>query len=112
MKGSKVPTMAKTNSKSTQSKSAGSVAKPAKTAKDQPKKATPHARTEKVTMEAAQKKAKELGLLLDGLTEMENIIRAIQIAEGYQSCFGSQLVETCGQTGCCWRENCRVYIQL
>ena len=41
---------------------------------------------------------------LEGFTKKESIIRAIQIAEGYSSCFGTATVATCGQAACCWRD--------
>jgi hypothetical protein len=61
----------------------------------------------KVPMELVHEKARQAGLVLDGFTNKESIIRAIQVAEGFQGCFGTRLVETCGRKSCCWREECR-----
>ena len=36
----------------------------------------------------------------------QELVRAIQIAEGNQSCFGSNHSESCGQDACVWREDC------
>ena len=62
---------------------------------------------EKIPMALVHEKARQVGLELDGFTKKENIIRAIQVAEGYQPCFRTSLVATCGQKACCWRKECR-----
>ncbi len=64
-------------------------------------------RCEKIPMALVHEKARQAGLALEGFTKKESVIRAIQIAEGYQACFGTQLVATCGQKACCWRPECR-----
>ena len=94
--------MAKATSKSALSKKICEVVKPEKTAQG-----ITSARAEKVTMGDLRDKAYGMGLSLDGLTVKADIIRAIQTAEGYQACFATKLVETCGQKGCRWREECR-----
>ncbi len=64
-------------------------------------------RCEKIPMALVHEKARQAGLALDGFAKKEDVIRGIQIAEGFQACFGTRLVEACGQQGCCWREECR-----
>ena len=89
--------MAKTSGRSVKGKSVGQVGS----------QAVEHAvKPEKVPMELVREKARQVGLVLDGFATKEDIIRAIQVAEGFQACFGTQLVETCGQKGCCWRDEC------
>ncbi|MBU1487947.1 Rho termination factor N-terminal domain-containing protein [bacterium] len=51
-----------------------------------------------------QKKAKEMGLKA-GRMKKADLIRAIQIAEGNSSCFGTA-AECCDQADCCWAEDC------
>ena len=97
--------MAKETSKSARIKSAGDVGEPEKTSKRQTTAIFP-ARYEKVTMGDVRDKAYSMGLSIDGLTKKDDIIRAIQTAEGYQACFSTRTVEFCGQKGCCWREEC------
>jgi len=41
-----------------------------------------------------------------GNMKKENIIRAIQRAEGNFDCFGSAKLGECDQTICLWREDC------
>lgn len=71
-----MPIVAKMISKSARSKSDGGTRKPVKTVKSHTKASSP-VLTGEVTIEAIQKKAKELDLLLDGLTKTEYIIRGL-----------------------------------
>jgi hypothetical protein len=41
-----------------------------------------------------------------GNMKKENIIRAIQRAEGNFDCFGTALDGVCNQANCLWREDC------
>ena len=50
------------------------------------------------------RKAKKLGLEGQGMKK-EDLIRAIQTAEGNTACFSTGR-ETCDQVICCWREDC------
>ena len=34
------------------------------------------------------------------------IIRAIQVAEGYQACFGTRPIADCPETDCLWHQDC------
>jgi len=47
------------------------------------------------------------GANVEGLDKPE-AIRAIQRAEGFEACFGSGRWEVCGQSGCAFREDCRL----
>jgi hypothetical protein len=38
---------------------------------------------------------------------MKELVRAIQRAEGNTDCYMTSRVLTCGETSCCWREECR-----
>ncbi|MBI5102513.1 MAG: Rho termination factor N-terminal domain-containing protein [Nitrospirae bacterium] len=49
--------------------------------------------------------AKEKGVKA-GRMKKEEIIRAIQRAEGFFDCFGSAAAGECSQAGCLWREDC------
>ena len=70
-----------------------------------------HAKVESVTIDEVRSKAQDMGLLLDGIAEKADMIRTIQVAEGYQPCFGTQKVADCGQTGCCWRGDCQSHAE-
>lgn len=35
------------------------------------------------------------------------LVRAIQLAEGNETCFESGQVEACGQSDCLWRDDCK-----
>ncbi len=41
-----------------------------------------------------------------GNMKKENIIRAIQKAEGNFACFGTAVAGICDQADCLWREDC------
>ena len=62
---------------------------------------------EKINIAVIREKALSLGLIFEQSAKKESIIRAIQVAEGYQSCYGTQQVVNCGQTGCLWRCDCQ-----
>jgi hypothetical protein len=50
--------------------------------------------------------ARKMGIDTRNVT-MTELIRAIQRAEGNNDCYMTARVLTCGETGCCWREDCR-----
>jgi len=41
-----------------------------------------------------------------GKMNKQDLIRAIQRAEGSNSCFATSSVQTCGQMNCLWRADC------
>lgn len=49
--------------------------------------------------------AKEKGVRV-GNMKKENIIRAIQRAEGNSDCFGTATAGVCDQLNCLWRDDC------
>ncbi|MBU0675832.1 MAG: SAP domain-containing protein [Proteobacteria bacterium] len=49
-------------------------------------------------------KAKMMGVK-SGKMKKSELIKAIQVAEGYHACFGSG-TEQCPQMECSWREDC------
>lgn len=49
--------------------------------------------------------AKSRGVKTGKLKKSE-LVRAIQLEEGNQPCFGSDSSGECGQSGCKWREDC------
>ncbi len=49
--------------------------------------------------------AKELGVK-PGKLKKEDLIRAIQRAEGNPECFNTQFSDRCGQPECLWRPDC------
>jgi hypothetical protein len=57
-------------------------------------------------LEEVKKIAKQHGIQLKGLKKAE-IIRAIQRNEGNNDCYETGNAETCGQTDCLWRDDCR-----
>lgn len=52
-----------------------------------------------------KKIAKEMGLETARVTK-EKLVRAIQVEEGNDACFGTGRVTECGQQSCLWREDC------
>ncbi|MFZ5764098.1 MAG: Rho termination factor N-terminal domain-containing protein [Thermodesulfobacteriota bacterium] len=57
-----------------------------------------------MTVEEIRKKARELGIKTANLKKAD-LIRAIQHAEGFTSCFGRD-ASACDQASCCWRREC------
>lgn len=55
-------------------------------------------------MEEVRRKAKELGLKTARMKK-EDLIRAVQAAEGNFPCFGTA-DGSCDQTLCCWIDDC------
>jgi hypothetical protein len=51
-------------------------------------------------------KAKNMGITTKNVKKVD-LIRKIQVEEGNQPCFQSKNAD-CGQTACCWREDCLV----
>ncbi|ACL71967.1 hypothetical protein [Thioalkalivibrio sulfidiphilus] len=41
-----------------------------------------------------------------GKLNKTELIRTIQTTEGNFACFGTDYVDSCGQLGCLWREDC------
>jgi hypothetical protein len=56
-------------------------------------------------MAEVKEKAKQLGIKPGRMRKAE-LIRAIQKAEGNIPCFQTD-VDACGETGCCWRDDCQ-----
>jgi hypothetical protein len=59
-----------------------------------------------MTIKQIKKIAKEKGVKVDKGMKMENIIRAIQRAEGNFECFGTATAGVCNQINCLWMEDC------
>jgi len=57
-----------------------------------------------MNMADIRRKAKGLGLKVQGLTKAD-LIRATQTAEGNTACFATGKTE-CDQMLCCWRADC------
>lgn len=55
-------------------------------------------------MDEVRKKAKELGLKTARMKK-EDLIRAVQAAEGNFPCFGTA-AGSCDQSLCCWIDDC------
>lgn len=55
-------------------------------------------------MDEVREKAKELGIKTARMKK-EDLIRAVQAAEGNFPCFGTA-AEACDQSGCCWLDDC------
>ncbi len=51
-----------------------------------------------------KEKAKSMGVDVKKIKSKEELIHAIQRAEGYQECFKSRT--ECDQFGCLWRKDC------
>jgi len=58
-----------------------------------------------VKIKTIQKIAKQKGVIPTGMAK-NDLIRAIQRAEGNFDCFASAVNGFCDQEGCLWRENC------
>ena len=52
-----------------------------------------------------REKAKALKVKNYGKLTKEQLIRAVQLAEGNADCFGK--IQDCGQRDCCWLEDCQ-----
>ena len=53
-------------------------------------------------MKDVRVKAKQVGVRMDG--KKADVIHRIQEAENNDPCFATR--DQCGQTDCCWREDC------
>ena len=60
--------------------------------------------TEKMTMARIRERAELLGIQ-PGKMKKDELITAIQAAEGNYTCYGWSN-QTCDQVYCCWREDC------
>jgi hypothetical protein len=58
-----------------------------------------------MTLKEVKKIAKEKGVRV-GNMKKDNIIRAIQRAEGNFACFGTATAGVCDQLNCLWRDDC------
>ncbi|HCE46999.1 MAG TPA: SAP domain-containing protein [Lentisphaeria bacterium] len=59
-----------------------------------------------MSINEVKKRAKELGLDPAKTSKKDELIRAIQAAEGNSQCFGTDAVKSCSQENCCWRPDC------
>ncbi len=59
-----------------------------------------------MTIRVIRERAKDLKVKNYGKMNKEQLIRAIQSAEGNSDCYGK--IQDCGQLDCCWREDCQV----
>lgn len=55
-----------------------------------------------------QRLGKKMGLKVTGVKKDE-LIRAIQSAEGNITCFGTERVQYCGEKRCLWYDDCLKY---
>jgi len=53
-----------------------------------------------------KEKAKKAGVVVNAKMDKTAMIRAIQSKEGYNACFATPAVKTCGQAHCLWRQDC------
>ncbi len=56
-------------------------------------------------MEEIESIALSYGINVENM-ERDELVRAIQSAEGNEQCFGTEKYLTCGQSGCSWRKSC------
>ena len=59
-----------------------------------------------MNMKELRDKAKPLGVKIGVGVSKTDAVRLIQIAEGFEDCFGRGLFDTCGQPDCCFRPDC------
>jgi hypothetical protein len=58
-----------------------------------------------VKVEEIREIARERGIKA-GKMKKADLVRAIQVAEGNNSCYETGQAEQCGQNSCLWREDC------
>jgi hypothetical protein len=58
-----------------------------------------------MTLKQVKKMANEKGIKV-GNMKKDNIIRAIQRAEGNPECFGNTNAKLCVELSCLWRDDC------
>ncbi|BCR06949.1 hypothetical protein DESUT3_40180 [Desulfuromonas versatilis] len=51
-------------------------------------------------------RAKNAGVKQAAKLRKADLIRAIQVIEGNQGCYGVEWRFSCGQADCCWRQDC------
>ncbi len=59
----------------------------------------------KMRLDEVRKVAEQVGIK-PGRMRKADLIRAIQQAEGNQACYATGHSASCGQTQCCWRDDC------
>lgn len=59
-----------------------------------------------MTVKETREKARELKVKNYARLPKDELIRAIQTAEGHSECFSK--IADCGQMDCCWRVDCQV----
>jgi len=59
-----------------------------------------------MTMKELREKAKPLGVKIGVGLSKTDAVRQVQIAEGFDDCFGRGLFNSCGQADCCFRPDC------
>jgi hypothetical protein len=57
-------------------------------------------------MTEVKAKAKSVGVE-PGKMKKDDLIRAVQKAEGYNACFGTEAAADCQQTACCFMMDCK-----
>jgi len=57
-------------------------------------------------LDEIKKIAKQHGIKTSKMKKSD-IVRAIQCAEGNESCFDTDRALSCGQDGCLWRDDCK-----
>lgn len=58
-----------------------------------------------MTLKEIREIAKEKGVK-GGKMKKDELVRAIQLAEGNFDCYGTAVTGDCSQSGCCWRADC------
>ena len=59
-----------------------------------------------MNMKEVRDKARELGVKITVGMNKTTAIREVQLAEGFDPCFGRGLFDVCGQPQCCFRSDC------
>ncbi|WP_243310784.1 hypothetical protein [Fundidesulfovibrio agrisoli] len=59
-----------------------------------------------MNMKEVRDKARELGVKVAVGWTKTTAIREVQLAEGFDPCYGRGLYDVCGQPHCCFRSDC------
>ncbi len=59
-----------------------------------------------MNIQSLKEKAKPLGVSKASKMKKDDLIRAIQDAEGNEQCYSTGRADACGQYDCCFREDC------
>jgi hypothetical protein len=60
-----------------------------------------------MNLQALKEKARPLGVQKASKMRKDDLVHAIQAAEGCEQCYNTGKADVCGQNNCCFRDDCK-----